>query len=142
MRTQSQRYAILQALGIDTYVLRKGNVSSLIRSPRLVIAYESSLSLRTQPLIADLVRSLQLHPEEIAWVHVKEGVWPSLPVSKNWLVLGEHLAQSLREKLATVQSSTSFAISVATYPEKICCDNIHKRSLWQTVKLLLRELYQ
>jgi len=146
MFSPSKRYAILQAMGVDVYVSRqRKSIGSLSTdhtstlSPRLVIVSEIPLST-TQPLVADMVRSLPLPIDDIKWIHVDEGVWPLLPEAPTWLALGESLGELLKEKLS--QTKDRPLILVTKEIEKKYFSISRKKELWQYLKILIKQLYR
>jgi hypothetical protein len=146
----SQRLAMLEAMGVDVYFLRTSVDSQTALAPAAGAGVDLVVACAA-PTAADrhgarlrklLPHALGLAPDRIGWIEPDAaGELLPPPPARAYLVLGATLTRSLGVHLSTTQQNTA-VIAVADEPAVSLRDGLSKRALWQALKPVARRLHK
>jgi len=139
MLAEAQRLSLLQAMGIDTYCLRKADAVVPARAEGIVdavvvIGKRNAISLR---LHAQLPRALGVAAERVQWCDVAAAHLPENAAA--YVVIGTEAARALGVQLSTMQQNAT-VIAATAEPPALLSDGAAKRALWQILKPVARRL--
>jgi hypothetical protein len=152
---ETQRRALLQAMGIDVYLLRGGRAgesahhsagveaavaSAASNEVDLVVASaaDSARDAATQRLRALLPLAIGVPAERIRWIIAGAGgALPEPPAAHAYLALGADMPRALGANLSTMQQMSA-TIAAADDAAASLGNGLSKRALWQALKPLAR----
>jgi hypothetical protein len=151
---ETRRRELLQAMGVDVYLLRSSQVGAVVVgegieaasvSPEpndldLVVASaaDAARDPAAQRLRALLPLALGLPAERIRWITAAAGgVLPDPPAARAYLALGADMPRALGANLSTMQQM-SVTLAAADEPASSLRDGLSRRALWQALKPLAR----
>ena len=153
---ETQRRALLQAMGIDVYLLRGGRageaaphdsagVEAAITSAAsnevdLVVASaaDSARDAAAQRLRTLLPLAIGVPAERICWITAGAGgALPEPPSAHAYLALGTDMPRALGANLSTMQQMSA-TIAAADDAAASLRSGLSKRALWQALKPLAR----
>jgi DNA polymerase III psi subunit len=142
MLAETQRLAVLHAMGIDVYRLRSDGVSmpaaaAAAADADVVVVCPSAASARLTPLRRRLARALGLADERVHW---HDGRGAAVPQSAAaYVAIGTEAARALGVQLSTMQQNSAIMATTAE-PAVLLRDAAAKRALWQALKPVARNL--
>ncbi len=152
MHMEAQRLAMLEAMGIDVYVLRTHADMPVVTASETAQASSEGADLvvvcaraakgdaHVARLRACLPQAIGLVPSRILWIEPDAvGELTAPPPARAYLLLGGALTRALGLHLSTTQQNTP-VIAVADEPAASLRDGLSKRALWQALKPVARTL--
>ncbi|MFT3790148.1 MAG: hypothetical protein QM741_03530 [Rudaea sp.] len=145
------RLDLLEAMGVDVYVLRTRAASGAsspsvaatgAASPRLAVvcAHGVRADARLARLFRHLPQALGISADAIDWLEADANdELAAAADAPAYLVFGAAMARSLGAQLSTMQQNTA-TIAVTADAARLPGDAAGKRALWQTLKPLARRL--
>jgi hypothetical protein len=138
MLAETQRLALLQAMGVEVYRLRTAAAQAQVdpREPNGGVAVIGALNTVPARLRAQLPRALGIGTEHVHWCDVGAGAPGD---ASAYVVIGTEAARALGVQLSTMQQSTSIIAATAEAPA-LLRDGAARRALWQALKPVARRL--
>ena len=139
MLVEAQRRSLLGSMGVDVFLLRRGNAQTM---PKAEAVQETKLAvvcpLDKVPVRfrAQLPRVLGIADDHVSWCDLAAAV-PDDAVA--YVVIGTEAARALGVQLSTMQQNTATIVATAE-PAQLLQGAAAKRVLWQSLKPAARRL--
>jgi len=146
MLSQTQQRELLDAMGIDVFVLRTGNdawdfADNEAQVDVVVVCGEDPASNpQARILRACLPRALGIGSDRIKWLRSRAGgIVPELPPAYACLLMGSALADAFQARNSSKMYDTML-IAMADTPAESLHTPLARKGLWEILKPLRRHL--